>query len=83
MDLNDISINSLICNAGLWGNLDYVGCGDWTASCGTFTMTIGTYNRDIEIEDSETCTRVVFRHICPQPFDALLDALRIDEEEAA
>ena len=80
MDINDISINSLIRDAAAWQDVDYVTCGIWQATCDTFTMSVDTRrdSRNVRIEDEETCLQVVFQHIWPKQFDALCDALHIE-----
>lgn len=79
MDINDISINSLIRDAAVWQDVDYVSCGVWQATCGTFSIAIDVHNRNVLIEDEETCLKVSFKHIWPKQFDAFCDALHIEK----
>ena len=81
MDINDISINYLIKNAGLLQYFEWGGAGTFTAECGQLTFEVDTFNRDIAIRDKDSDSKVKFRHIWPAQMQALLDAIEWDMEE--
>ena len=84
MDINDISINSLIREAALWQDFDWCNNGTFECHCGELTATINMPERDIVIKDEDSGTKITFRHVHEKPFNALLDGLLWDElKEAA
>ncbi len=81
MDINDISINSLIRDAGQLTGFEWSGFGSFTAHCDGLMFEVDTYERNISIRTDEVMTRTLFKHICPKQFEAFLDGLKWDFEE--
>lgn len=81
MDMNDISINYLIRNAGLLQYFEWGGAGTFTAECGNLEFNVDTFERDIVIKDKDTSTKLTFRHVWPNHMAAFLDAIHWDMEE--
>lgn len=84
MDINDISINSLIREAAAWQDFDWCNNSTFDCHCDELTATINMSERDINIEDEDSSTKIIFRHVPEKQFNALLDGLSWDElQEAA
>lgn len=87
MDINDISINALVRDAGLCTDFEW--CNNSTFACKLCGLELEVnMERDIEsieVRDPETVTKIKFRHVLPRQFAVFIDSLRWDfeEEEAA
>lgn len=87
MDINDISVNYLIKNAGQFEHFTWRNTSMFTCQCETgfgaiwVDVEMGAQDRNIYVRDADSCTFITFRRVQPKLFETFLDALNWNFED--